>query len=56
MIQKCLKVADLVAHYEMLSNEITSLNKEQERLGEKIIKKAQAAMAAEPAKEETKTA
>ena len=56
MIQKCLKVADYVAHYEMLSNEIKSLKKEQEKLGEKIVKKAEAAMTAEPAKEETKTA
>ena len=40
----------------MLSNEIKSLKKEQEKLGEKIVKKAEAAMTAEPAEEETKTA
>ena len=56
MIQKCIDVANLAAQYDMHSTRIKSLIEDQEKLGEKIVKKAEAAMAAEPAKKETKTA
>ena len=56
MIQKCIDVANLAAQYDMHSTRIQSLIEDQKKLGEKIVKKAETAMAAEPAEEKTKTA
>ena len=47
MIQKCIKVANLAANYDALSERITSLIAEQSKYGDQLVKKAQQ-------KEETK--
>ena len=47
MIQKCIKVANLAANYDALSERITSLIAEQKKYGDNLVKKAQQ-------KEETK--
>ena len=47
MIEKCIKVANLAANYDALSERITSLIAEQKKYGDNLVKKAQQ-------KEETK--
>jgi len=41
MIQKCIKVANLAANYDALSERITSLIAEQKKYGDNLVKKAQ---------------
>ena len=47
MIQKCIKVANLAAQYDALTERISVLNKDQDKYGDKIVAKAES-------KEETK--
>ena len=42
MIQKCIKVANLAAQYDMLTEQIASLNEEQDKYGDKLVAKAKA--------------
>lgn len=41
MIQKCIKVANLAAHYDALSERISILNKDQDKYGDKLVAKAE---------------
>lgn len=41
MIQKCIKVANLAANYDVLSERITTLIAEQSEYGDQLVKKAQ---------------
>ena len=47
MIQKCIKVANLAAQYDVLTERIGKLNKDQDKYGDNLVKKAKQ-------KEETK--
>ena len=47
MIQKCIKVANLAAQYDALTERIAKLNKDQDKYGDTLVKKAKQ-------KEETK--
>ena len=47
MIEKCIKVANLAAQYDALTERISVLNKDQDKYGDKLVAKAEA-------KEETK--
>ena len=47
MIQKCIKVANLAAQYDVLTERISKLNKDQDKYGDKLVAKAES-------KEETK--
>ena len=47
MIQKCIKVANLAAQYDVLTERISVLNKDQDKYGDKLVAKAES-------KEETK--
>ena len=47
MIQKCIKVANLAAQYDALTERISVLNKDQDKYGDKLVAKAES-------KEETK--
>ena len=42
MIQKCIKVANLAAQYDMFTEQIASLNEEQDKYGDKLVAKAKA--------------
>ena len=42
MIQKCIKVANLASQWDVLTERIASLNKEQDEYGDKLVKKAEA--------------
>lgn len=41
MIQKCIKVANLAAQYDVLTERISVLNKDQDKYGDKLVAKAQ---------------
>ena len=41
MIQKCIKVANLAAQYDVLTERIAMLNKEQDKYGDELVKEAQ---------------
>ncbi|AXF42065.1 hypothetical protein STIP37_3 [Synechococcus T7-like phage S-TIP37] len=41
MIQKCIKVANLAVQYDVLTERIAMLNKEQDKYGDELVKKAQ---------------
>jgi hypothetical protein len=47
MIEKCIKVANLAAQYDALTERINVLNKDQDKYGDKLVAKAES-------KEETK--
>ena len=47
MIQKCIKFANLAAQYDVLTERIGKLNKDQDKYGDNLVKKAKQ-------KEETK--
>lgn len=47
MIEKCIKVANLAAQYDALTERISVLNKDQDKYGDKLVAKAES-------KEETK--
>ena len=40
MIQKCIKVANLAAQYDVLTERIAMLNKEQDKYGDELVKQA----------------
>ena len=40
MIQKCIKVANLAAQYDVLTERIGKLNKDQDKYGDNLVKKA----------------
>ena len=40
MIQKCIKVANLAAQYDVLTERIAMLNKEQDKYGDELVEKA----------------
>ena len=42
MIQKCIKVANLAAQYDVLTERISVLNKDQDKYGDKLVAKAEA--------------
>ena len=42
MIQKCIKVANLAAQYDALTERISVLNKDQDKYGDKLVEKAEA--------------
>ena len=42
MIEKCIKVANLAAHYDALTERISVLNKDQDKYGDKLVAKAEA--------------
>ena len=42
MIQKCIKVANLATQYDMFTEQIASLNEEQDKYGAKLVAKAKA--------------
>ena len=42
MIQKCIKVANLAAQYDALTERISVLNKDQDNYGDKLVEKAEA--------------
>ena len=42
MIQKCIKVANLAAQYDALTERISKLNKDQDKYGDKLVEKAKA--------------
>ena len=42
MIQKCIKVANLAAQYDALTERISVLNKDQDKYGDKLVAKAEA--------------
>jgi hypothetical protein len=42
MIQKCIKVANLAVQWDVLTERISKLNKEQDKYGDKLVEKAQA--------------
>ena len=41
MIQKCIKVAALASQWDLLTEEIKALNTEQDKYGDKLVKKAE---------------
>ena len=41
MIEKCIKVANLAAQYDVLTERIHVLNKDQDKYGDKIVAKAE---------------
>ena len=41
MIQKCIKVAALASQWDLLTEEVKALNKEQDKYGDKLVKKAE---------------
>jgi hypothetical protein len=41
MIQKCIKVANLAAQYDALTERISVLNKDQDKYGDKLVAKAE---------------
>ena len=41
MIQKCIKVAALASQWDLLTDEVKTLNKEQDKYGDKLVKKAE---------------
>ena len=41
MIQKCIKVANLAAQYDVLTERISKLNKDQDKYGDKLVAKAE---------------
>ena len=41
MIQKCIKVANLAAQYDALTERISVLNKDQDKYGDKLVEKAE---------------
>ena len=42
MIQKCIKVAALASQWDLLTSDIKKLNNEQDKYGDKLVKKAEA--------------
>ena len=42
MIQKCIKVANLAAQWDVLTERMTKLNKDQDKYGDKLVKEAEA--------------
>ena len=42
MIQKCIKVAALASQWDLLTSDIKKLNQEQDKYGDKLVKKAEA--------------
>ena len=42
MIQKCIKVAALASQWDLLTEDVKRLNKEQDKYGDKLVKKAEA--------------
>ena len=40
MIQKCIKVANLAVQWDVLTERITKLNKDQDKYGDNLVKKA----------------
>ena len=42
MIEKCIKVANLAAQYDVLTERISVLNKDQDKYGDKLVAKAEA--------------
>ena len=42
MIQKCIKVANLAVQWDVLTERIKQLNKDQDKYGDKLVKKAEA--------------
>ena len=42
MIEKCIKVANLAAQYDALTERISVLNKDQDKYGDKLVAKAEA--------------
>ena len=42
MIQKCIKVANLAVQWDVLTERIKELNKDQDKYGDKLVKKAEA--------------
>ena len=43
MIQKCIKVANLAVQWDVLTERINKLNKDQDKYGDKLVKKAKEA-------------
>ena len=41
MIQKCIKVAALASQWDLLTDQVKKLNKEQDEYGDKLVKKAE---------------
>ena len=41
MIQKCIKVANLASIWDLLTDDVKRLNKEQDKYGDKLVKKAE---------------
>ena len=41
MIQKCIKVANLAVQWDVLTERIKQLNKDQDKYGDKLVKKAE---------------
>ena len=41
MIQKCVKVAALATQWDLLTDDVKRLNKEQDKYGDKLVKKAE---------------
>ena len=41
MIQKCIKVAALASQWDLLTSDIKKLNQEQDKYGDKLVKKAE---------------
>ena len=41
MIQKCIKVANLAVQWDVLTERIKELNKDQDKYGDKLVKKAE---------------
>ena len=41
MIQKCIKVAALASQWDLLTDDVKRLNKEQDKYGDKLVKKAE---------------
>jgi hypothetical protein len=41
MIQKCIKVANLAVQWDVLTERIKQLNKDQDKHGDKLVKKAE---------------
>ena len=41
MIQKCIKVANLAVQWDVLTEQVKQLNKDQDKYGDKLVKKAE---------------
>ena len=41
MIQKCIKVANLADQWDLLTDRVKTLNKEQDKYGDELVKKAE---------------